>query len=143
MSKEKKPLNPEVIENTKIDSSLMDSIKKALGNNSVLDIKDTNSNDNSDNFFRAVIREFLNDNSISLKTEFLNPNETFQATKLTFLAKYGNMPYLNDFLHILETKRVSLERKSRIELIKAFEKRDEEMSSQNRMNALKTMFGMQ
>lgn len=114
-----------------------------LDNNliSTENLKDLDIN-NTDNFFRAVILELLSTKNISLKTEYLSVNETFAGSKLEFLSKYASMPQLSDFLQILETKRVSLERKSRIELIKAFDKRDEEVDAQNRIRDFKSMLGM-
>lgn len=139
--KKQKELNPKIEDKTNIEFNDEEIINK-LEQSNLINIQKDSSSDESDNFFRRVITEMLNDNNISLKTEYLNANEVFTGVKLEFLAKKGNMPYLKDFVQIFETKRVSLERKSRIELIKAFEKRDEDLNAQNRMNALKGFLGV-
>ena len=98
----------------------------------ILDKKDDES------YIITVLKELFNKENISTKTEYRNVNENFVGTKLTFLAKYGNFPYLNEFVEIFETKRVSLERKGRIEIIKALEKREQEeqMEHQKKMAGL-------
>jgi hypothetical protein len=141
--RKKKPFLPIAIENKNINIPNMEAIKEAISkvnnNSEYFNSKDDNM---SDNFFRAVIMELLSDKNISLKTEYLSVNENFAGAKLEFLSKYANMPELSVFLKTLETKRVSLNRKSRIELIKAFDKRDEEVDAQNRIRDFKTMLGM-
>lgn len=138
--KEDKPLNPEITDH---EASSIPDLNELKGlftqDNNVIAQPDGL---NSDNFFRAVIQEMMSEKNISLKTEYVNVNENFAGAKLEFLAKQGNMPYLKDFINILEIKRVSLERKSRIELIKAFEKRDEEVAAQQRVNMLKQVLGV-
>lgn len=142
--KDRKVLNPTAIEDKTFKVDNLEQIKKAVLDNNLIsteNLKDLDIN-NTDNFFRAVILELLSTKNISLKTEYLSVNETFAGSKLEFLSKYASMPQLSDFLQILETKRVSLERKSRIELIKAFDKRDEEVDAQNRIRDFKSMLGM-
>jgi len=138
---DKKKLNPVIIEHEGMDIDNLEEIKKALTDSKIFDYKQESNKDMSDNFFRAVITEMMNDNNISLKTEYLNQNENFSGSKLEFLSKYANMPQLHDFIKILETKRVSLNRKSRIELIKAFDKREEEIQAQDRIRSFKDAMG--
>lgn len=133
--KKEKELKPIVEDHTDLKIPELDIDK-------FINIDKSGVQDESDNFFRAVVNKLLNAEDISLKTEYLTVNENFAGAKLEFLAKYGNMPYLKDFIRILETKRVSLHRKSRIELIKAFERRDEEIQAQNRLTNLKSFMGM-
>lgn len=140
--KEELPIIIEEYKETNISN--LEDIKKLINTGkNLLEIKGGNDSQfNSDSFFKEVITQLLSGDNISLKTEYINQNENFAGSKLEFLAKFGNMPYLTDFIKIFETKRVSLGRKSRIELIKAFEKRDEEVNIQNRMQNLKQAFGM-
>lgn len=140
--KDKKVLNPVLIENKDLNISNLEEIKKSLSVNNATMFKEEKESDLSDNFFRAVIEEMLSDKNISLKTEYVNLNENFSGAKLEFLAKYAGMPQLHDFINILEIKRVSFGRKSRVELIKAFEKRDEEIQAQERIKDFKTMLGV-
>ncbi len=135
--KDKKELKPTMVEKLDIVSPDID-----LKDDQFIRIDKSEGTDEADNFLRAVVNNLMSAENISLKTEYLNPNENFAGAKLEFLSKYGNMPYLADFIKILEIKRVSLNRKSRIELIKAFEKRDEEIQAQNRLATLKNFMGM-
>lgn len=77
------------------------------------------SESGSDSFFKHIIKELFGLNNISLKTEYLNVTENFVGTKLDFLSKYGNMPYLEEFMQKFEIKRVSLGRKGRKEILMA------------------------
>jgi hypothetical protein len=144
MAKKKEELKPEIKEfgNSLGDMTSKDMIelKNMVNSGSVATAAPDGMN--SDNFFRAVITEMMSPNNISLKTEYVNVNENFAGAKLEFLARYTGMVCLKDFVNILEIKRVSLGRKSRIELIKAFEKRDEEVQAQNRVNMLKQVLGV-
>lgn len=144
MKKIKEELPVIIEEHKETNISNLEDIKKLINTGkNLLEIKGGNDSQfNSDSFFKEVITQLLSGDNISLKTEYINQNENFAGSKLEFLAKFGNMPYLTDFIKIFETKRVSLGRKSRIELIKAFEKRDEEVNIQNRMQNLKQAFGM-
>lgn len=139
MAKKEKVLNPIIEEKKNFNIPNTEKLKELLKNESDIITTDKNT---SDNFFRAVIDKMFNSDDIELKTEYVSLNENFSGAKLEFLAKYGNMPYLHDFLNILERKRVSLGRKSRIELIKVFEKRDEEINSQNRLQNVKELLGI-
>jgi len=140
MAKKERVLAPVIVEKKDFSIPNLAELKESILN------KDSDiiysDNDSSDNFFRAVIKEMLSDKNIELKTEYVSLNENFAGAKLEFLAKYGNMPYLSDFLGILERKRVSLQRKSRIEMIKIFENRNEEINSQNRLSSFKEMLGI-
>jgi hypothetical protein len=139
MVKKEKVLNPIIEEKKDFNMPNIDKLKSILTNENDIITTDKNT---SDNFFRAVIDKMFNSDDIELKTEYVSLNENFSGAKLEFLAKYGNMPYLHDFLNILERKRVSLGRKSRIELIKVFEKRDEEINAQNRLQNVKELLGI-
>jgi hypothetical protein len=75
------------------------------------------------------------------KTEYINTKENFVGAKLTFLARYGNIPYLEEFINIFERKRISLERKGRKEIIMALEKRQEEIDKQ-RESRLQSALGI-
>lgn len=139
--KKKVVLNPTIINNDNYSEDVK-NLNKFIKNDDLVEIQKPNTISEIDNIFRAIIQEFFNDNNISLKTEYVSLNENFAGAKLEFLSKYANVPLMHDFLKTLETKRVSLNRKSRIEMIKVFDKRDEEIAAQNRTNTLK-MLGMQ
>jgi hypothetical protein len=142
-SKKKSELKPVIIDNADAMPKDLTDIKSLISEDSgIMEIRKSDARDESDNFFRSVVTKMLNDEDISLKTEYMNVNENFSGAKLEFLAVYGNMPYLSAFIRTLEIKRVSLGRKSRIELIKAFERRDEEIQAQQRLDGIKSMFGM-
>ena len=139
MVKKEKVLNPIIEEKKNFKMPNIEELKSIIKNESDIITSDKNT---SDNFFRSVVDKMFNSDDIELKTEYVSLNENFAGAKLEFLAKYGNMPYLHDFLNILEKKRVSLGRKSRIELIKVFEKRDEEINAQNRLQGIKDLFNI-
>ena len=76
-----------------------------------------------------------------LKTEYKDELGVVDGSKVDFLAKYGNMPYAKDFLDILETRKLSLQRKSREEMWKHAEKRQEEIENQRQKDQLKYLKG--
>lgn len=140
--KEKEPLNPQIEDNRnvgiKVDKNKaleiakkLESIKKEYGG----------SNKDVESFFTEVLKQLLQPDNISLKTEYLNVNENFAGVRLDFMAKYGGMPYLRDFINIFEQKRVSLERKSRKELVMVLEQREREQIRQQNLQAQRNMFG--
>ena len=131
----KKELNPVMEEvKGKINDSDLKELLKGI------DIIKTDSKDDADSFFRGVLNNLMNDKNISLKTEYLNVAENFSGAKLEFLSTYGNMPYLSEFIKIFETKRVSLERKSRKEIVMTLEKREQEIRA-SELQQQKTQFG--
>ena len=97
--------------------------------------------ESNDSFFKTIINKLFDKTDISLKTEYLNTMENFAGSKLQFLAKYGNMPYLNEFIDIFETKRVSLKRKGRQEIIMALQQKEQEDVSE-KAQQLKSIFGI-
>ncbi len=121
----------------------MESVKSnpvILNESDFVKLESTGSN--SDSFFKWIINALFSKENISLKTEYLNVNENFIGSKLEFLSKYGNMPYLNEFLDIFETKRVSLGRKGRKEILMALQKREEEIQ-QEKIRNLRGALGME
>lgn len=97
------------------------------------------SNEDGDSFFKGVINHLMNiKNNVSTKTEYLSVNENFTGTKLQFLADCGNIPYLKEFMTIFETKRISLERKGRKELLIALKERQQELERERaeKLNSL-------
>lgn len=85
---------------------------------------------NSDSYFKSVVTNLMDTKNPSTKTEYRNVAENFTGAKLTFLALYGNIPLLSPFVDIFEIKRISLERKSRKELIMALVEREQEVRRQ-------------
>lgn len=139
--KEEKKINPIMEDNTDVlvdpkikEGILQDlqAIKEKYGGDKDKDIE---------SFFTEVLKQLLNKDNISLKTEYLNVNENFAGVRLEFLSRFANMPYLHDFIDIFEQKRVSLERKSRKEIVMVLEKREQEVQRQEMKDARQNMFG--
>jgi hypothetical protein len=84
------------------------------------------SQNDSDSLFSSITNNLMSSENIELKTEYIGIEENFHGAKLEFLGEFTNNPMLKHFLNIWERKRVSLERKSRIEIIKALQQRAEE-----------------
>lgn len=130
----KRELDPEI--------SQIQPINKALNMSEGDIVKMESGQNSSDSFFRWIITALFSKENISLKTEYLNVNENFIGSKLEFLSKYGNMPYLSEFLEIFETKRVSLDRKGRKEILMALQKREEEIQ-QDKLRNMRGLLGME
>jgi len=135
IAKKKKELKP-----------VIEKIDFPVSNRQVLnDIEDSEiileDSETSDSFFKSIINKLFSKDNIELKTEYRNVTENFAGTKLTFLARHGNIPYLEEFIEIFEHKRVSLERKGRKEIIMALEKREEEVKRMQE-NKLKSLIGI-
>lgn len=111
---------------------LMETINKEFSGNNENDIT---------GYFIAILNNLLSEKDISMKTEYLNVQENFNAVRLEFLAKYCKMPYLRDFIKMFEKKRVSLERKGRKELVMTLEKREEAQKEQQQKLMQQSMFG--
>lgn len=124
MVKKKKELTPEAIEHK---SELeIEELKKLAENIDKFDFEPEKKD--SETFYKIAIKELFNNENVEQKTEWLNPLEVFEATKLQFLGDYGNIPILKDFISGLERKRISLNRKGREEIILSLqERRQEEM----------------
>ena len=136
MAKEKKELKPEIKE-----MQPLITIPENKENITPDEVFIPKNSENSDSFFRNLLNKLFDKKDISLKTEYLNVMENFTGSKLEFLSKYGNMPYLNEFVDIFETKRVSLKRKGRQEIIMALQQREQELQAEQQQR-FKTMFGM-
>lgn len=132
-------INPEIIDNTKGSQDFEDLEKEMLEDDSIE--FEEKKDDSADSFFKAVVNNLMSPENISMKTEYKSVQENFSGSKIDFLSTFANMPYLATFLKSWELKRVSLERKGRIELIKALEKREQEIQAQKQDN-LRTMFGI-
>jgi len=138
--KEKIELKPEIKE-IKINND-----KNLLQNdlNDLFITKDFEKSNDADSFFKSVVNKLSPESEgISTKTEYLNVVENFSGSKLEFLADFGKMPYAKKFIHVWETKRISLERKGRIELVRIMEKREEELRFQQQQTANKILMGGQ
>lgn len=95
----------------------------------------------TDSFFKGIVDKLFDSENVETKTEYLSVKENFVGTKLSFLAKYGNIPYLAEFIKTFERKRISLNRRGRKEIIMALEKREEEIRKR-RDDSLKNMLGI-
>lgn len=143
MAKNKKQeieINPEIIDYTNQSQDFEELEKEMLNEEEGIELEEEYEN-NADSFFRAVVNNLMSPDNISMKTEYKNVQENFSGAKIEFLSKFANMPYMKTFLTSWELKRVSLERKGRIELIKALEKREQEIQ-QSKVDSLKNMFGV-
>ena len=101
----------------------------------------SSNEDEQDSFFKSIVNKMFDNTDTETKTEYINTKENFVGAKLTFLARYGNIPYLEEFINIFERKRISLERKGRKEIIMALEKRQEEIDKQ-RESRLQSALGI-
>lgn len=142
MTKEKKEkeLNPKLEEksNYEITSQEMKNIVKSLEENT--DVKTFGEN-TDDSFYKNVLNKLFDEKEMSTKTEYLSVRENFLGAKLEFYAKFGNIPQLKNFIDVFEKKRVSLNRKGRIEILKSLQERQQD-TQENKLNNLKNLFGI-
>lgn len=137
--KEKK-LDPKIQERelNNIDKNTLYNIASKIEESTHVDtVKKTDS----DSFFRNVINNLFDKKDISTKTEYIGVRENFMGSKLTFLGKYANIPFMEKFIEVFEEKRVSLDRKGRKEILLALQERRQEIESQRNEN-LSRMFGV-
>lgn len=145
MAKKEEELKPQIteIQNSAYDIKEVKGLINEINNNSMT--FNNPMGESSDSFFRNIVKSLDSKQNITMNTEYLDVNENFAGTKLEFLAKYGNMPYLSEFISFFEQKRVSLERKGRKEKLMALQERRQEIE-QERLKALTNMnqgLGMQ
>lgn len=95
----------------------------------------------SDSYFRSVLRELFSSANIEQKTEYTTIQENFTGAKLSFLARYGHIPLLGEFVETFERKRVSFDRKGRKEIVMALAERKQEMEN-DRLTKLRGLFGI-
>lgn len=138
--KKKEELKPEVEQ--KKSTIEVNDLKEIATIMSNIPTTSDNNKDDGDTYFRNALNKLFDEDNIELKTEYINVLENFTGAKLTFLARYGNMPYLDKFVDIFERKRVSLERKGRQEIILALKERSEEIKRDGQ-TALRNLFGIQ
>lgn len=136
--KKEKELKPEIREVTSKVSN--EDLK-----NIAIDLKESThiqpTTDSTDSYFRSVLDKLFDNENVSSKTEYLDVRENFNGTKLEFYATFGNMPYLRDFIKTFETKRISLERKGRKEILMGLQERRQEME-QDRLNNIRNIFNV-
>lgn len=99
-------------------------------------INDSDDKDKIDSYFKAIINNLYSKENISLKTEYMNEDENFSGAKLEFLTSECGFHMGRAFLPIWEQKRVSLNRKSRQEIIMALWQRQNEIAEQERTKRL-------
>lgn len=132
---DKNKLNPTIVK-----SEISQEQQNALLN-IAQDIKNSDvipkSDDSADSFFREIIKSLNDTDNISTKTEYLNVSENFAGTRLEFYSEFAFMPFLKNFVRTFETKRVSLERKGRKELIMALQEKHQEMKQDKLQNFAK------
>jgi hypothetical protein len=136
--KEEKPLTPKIDE---VGGQIKDEDLKEIAR----DLKETGfiqpTGSSTDSYFRGVLDKLFDTKEVSSKTEYLNVQENFNGTKLEFYASFGNMPYLRNFMKTFETKRISLERKGRKEILMGLQERKQEMEAE-RMQNLRNFFNV-
>ena len=137
MAKKEKELNPIIENNTQKKynieeiKSRINIIKNEMSEESVAEI---------DSFYKHLVDKLTSSDDIELKTEYKGINENFASVRISFFAKYYNMPYLLDMINILERKRLSLDRKSRKELVMSLENREKEIKIEQEKK-IGNMFG--
>lgn len=139
MTKKEEKLNPE-IERVNVDVNTEEL--KVLAQEMQSTIVSSKNDNDSDTYFRNIVNSLDDRKKISTNTEYLSVQENFTGTKLEFLSQFAYMPFLKNFVEIFETKRVSLERKGRIEKIKALQERQQELKTE-RLQNLANVFGVQ
>lgn len=103
--------------------------------------KENGGDEGGFSFFRKIIDNLFSPNNVSAKTEYVSGEENLYASMLEFVAVYGDVPAIKEFIRIFETKRISLKRQGRIEIIKALEKRQEEMDYQRNQQMINGPMG--
>lgn len=136
----KKELNPIMTdaENSQISSEDLKQIAQNLQDTTIIE---TEQEETSDTYFRAVLDKLFSVTNVSSKTEYLNVKENFAGSKVEFFSSYGNMPYLKKFIEIFEIKRISLERKGRKEILLGLQERRQEIEQQ-RIENMRSMFNV-
>jgi len=139
MVKKEKELNP-IIEKKEIniDRDLLLDIAENIENNTI----NFQKQDDSESFFKAIVSEMNSDKNISTKTEYLGVTENFSGTRLEFFSIYANIPFLKKFVNIFETKRVSLNRQGRSEMVALLKERNQELKT-NEMKNFSRLFGVE
>lgn len=138
MKEKQKALKPEIVktETSLITKEELKDIAKELDKAVI----PSEENEDADSFFRGIIQNLFSNENIELKTEYRNPQENFVGAKLDFLGQHTQNHLLSSFINVFERKRVSLERKSRIEIIKALQERREELERQQQ-EKMRNMLG--
>lgn len=122
--KKKKELKPEAIKQNEFTMEI-DKLKLLSESMNKFDFEPEDKKDN-DTFYKLAIKELFNEKSIETKTEWLNPSEVFVASKLSFIGVHADIPLMDEFIKVLERKRISLNRKGREEIILALQERRQE-----------------
>jgi hypothetical protein len=97
-----------------------------------------NYNVEEDNEIKAVSRELFTKKEIDVKTE-VSYNEINQISKIRFLENKFEIKNVQPLLESFLSLRVSMNRKSRLEFIKAI--KGEEDMAETRLGKLKRFFG--
>lgn len=135
MAKKKKELNPQAIEKKTFDLDF-EKLKDLSENMNKFDFDNDIDTSKNETFYKLAIKELFNEESTETKTEWLNIGEVFSASKLSYMGKYGDVPLVEDFIKVLEKKRVSLKRKGREEIILALQERRQEEREIQKSNIL-------
>lgn len=96
----------------------------------------------SNSFFRRIIDHLFSPANVSAKTEYLDEAENLYGSMLEFISVYADIPSLAEFVRTFETKRISLKRQGRIEIVKSLERRQEEVDFQRQQQFNQGLRGM-
>ena len=99
----KKELQP-IIEEKKADINQAEL--KQISEQLQRSVVTSSATDDTDTFYKNIVNHLYDKTDIETKTEYLNITENFTGTKLSFLAKFGNMPYLEKFVEIFESSNI-------------------------------------
>lgn len=134
--KEDKKLTPIAKkENGDLTPEQIKEIAEGFKDNADIEVME-NNNINTDTLFSEILQQLVSSKDISMKTEYEEDDSIYAATVLSYLGKLCNVPIINKFIEEYEMRKVSKNRKGRIEILLGLEKREEDIRSRqlNNMN---------
>jgi hypothetical protein len=112
--------------NKNISNSDVKQIDKLFQDNIKVDNTEENM-EGSDTFFKRALDLLFSPVNIGLKTDYDDKEEQFAGSKMEFMQLHGGFDFTNVFVKdSFETKRCSLHRKSRLEIVKTLWEREQE-----------------
>lgn len=130
--KEKKPLNPIIEEKNPIMPIVdLEKLNKEIDINTILDV----DKEDEDSFFKSVVTQMFNNKDVETKSYNTGVKESFELARLSFLGERCNIPSMTEFVDRLERKRISIDRKGRIELVTALIERQQEIERKRALEA--------
>lgn len=113
-------------------------IAKGFESNADIEVID-NNNVNTDTLFAEILNQLVSKKDISMKTEYEEDDTIYAATVLDYVGRVANVPLINKFIESYEMRKVSKNRKGRIEILLGLEKRQEDIESRQRNDMLNMM----